>query len=93
MEDMAEHPESPSTHGQHRLKRLNNGFKKIKLKKDVNSMKIISEISAVEVSFKQSLSKGKKVEVVQGCAGDNYAQIIVIADNSLKLSCDGMQQH
>jgi hypothetical protein len=41
-------------------------------------MKILSQISAVEVKFKQSLSKEKKVEVVQGCVGDNYAQIIVV---------------
>jgi hypothetical protein len=44
-----------------------------KLKKDVNPMKILSQISAVEVKFKQSLSKEKKVKVVQGCVGDNYA--------------------
>jgi hypothetical protein len=55
-------------------------LQKIKLKKDVNPMKILSEISVVEVRSKQSLSKEKKVEVVQGCAGDNYAQIIVITD-------------
>jgi hypothetical protein len=52
-------------------------LKKIKLKKDINPMKILSQISAVEVNFKQPLSKEKKVEVVQGCAGDDYAQIIV----------------
>ena len=55
-------------------------LQKIKLKKDINPMKILSEISAVEVRFKQSLSKEKKVEVVQGCTGDNYAQIIVVTD-------------
>jgi hypothetical protein len=43
-------------------------------------MKILSQISAVEVKFKQSLCKEKKVEVVQGCVGDNYAQIIVVTD-------------
>jgi hypothetical protein len=80
-EDMAEHPESLSTHGQHRLKGLSNGFAKDQVEeKDVNPMKILSEISVVEVRFKQSLSKEKKVEVVQGCMGDNYAQIIVVTD-------------
>ncbi len=59
---------------------LTMALQKIKLKKDVNTMKIMSEISAVEVRFKQSPSKEKKIEVVQGCAGDNYAQIIVITD-------------
>jgi hypothetical protein len=36
-------------------------------------MKIMSEISAIEVRFKQSLSEEKKVEVVQGCTGDMYS--------------------
>jgi hypothetical protein len=40
----------------------------------------MSEISTVEVRFKQSLSKEEKVEVVQGCTGDNYAQILVVTD-------------
>jgi hypothetical protein len=44
---------------------LTMAFQKIKLKKDVNPMKILAQISAVEVKFKQSLSKEKKVEVVQ----------------------------
>ncbi len=44
-------------------------------------MKILFQIIAVELKFKQSLSKEKKIEVVQqGCAGDNYAQIIVVTD-------------
>ncbi len=59
---------------------LTKELQKIKLKKVVKPMKIISEISAVEVRFKQSLGKEKKVEVVLGCAGDNYAQIIVVTD-------------
>jgi hypothetical protein len=32
------------------------------------------------VRFKQSLSEEKKVEVVQGCMGDKYSQIIVVID-------------
>jgi hypothetical protein len=59
---------------------LTIALQKTKLKKDVNPMILLSEISAVKVRFKQSLSKEKKFEVVQGCAGDNYAQIIVITD-------------
>jgi hypothetical protein len=59
---------------------LTAALQKIKLKKDFNPMKILSQISAVEVKFKQSLSKEKKVEVFQGCAGDDYAQITVVTD-------------
>ncbi len=55
-------------------------LQKIKLKKDVNPMKILAQISAFEVKFKHYLSKEKKVEVVQGCMGDNYAQILVVTD-------------
>jgi hypothetical protein len=55
-------------------------LQKIKLKKDVNPMKVLAQISAVEVQFKQSLPKEEKVEVVQGCTGDTYAQIIVVTD-------------
>ncbi len=40
----------------------------------------MSEITAVEVRFEQSLSEEKKVEVVQGCAGDEYSQKIVVMD-------------
>jgi hypothetical protein len=59
---------------------LTMALQKIKLKKDVNPMKILAQVSAVEVKFNQSLSKEKKVEVVQGCTGDNYALIIVVTD-------------
>ncbi len=55
-------------------------LQKIKLKKDVDPMKIMAQISAVEVKFKQSLAKKKTVEVVQRCVGDSYAQIIVATD-------------
>jgi hypothetical protein len=59
---------------------LKMALQKIKLKKDVNPMEIMSEISAVEVRFKQSLSKEKKVEVVQACARNKYSQVIVVTD-------------
>jgi hypothetical protein len=59
---------------------LTIALQKIKLKNDINPMKILAQISAVEVKFKQSLTKDKKVEVVQGCVGDNYTQIIVVTD-------------
>jgi hypothetical protein len=53
--------------------------------RDVDPMKIMSQLSAVEVKFKQTLSKEKKVEVVQGCVGDDYAQIIVVTDKVSKI--------
>jgi hypothetical protein len=58
---------------------LTMALQKIKLKKDINPMKVLAQISAVEVKFKQSLTKEKKVEVVQGCTGDD-TQIIVVTD-------------
>jgi hypothetical protein len=39
---------------------------------------------------KQSLTKDKKVEVVQGCVGDNFAQIIVV---TYKVSRIESKQH
>jgi hypothetical protein len=45
-------------------------LQKIKLKKSIR-MKILSDISAVEVRFKKSLNEKRKIEVVQGCMGDN----------------------
>ncbi len=59
---------------------LTLALQKIKLRKDVDPMKIMAQISAVEVKFKQTLAKEKKVEVEQGCAGDNYAQIIFVTE-------------
>ncbi len=82
---MGKHPESLPIHVHNRFKGLNNGFTKIKLKKDVNPMKILAQISAVEVKFRQSFSKEKKVEVVQGYTGDNYAQIIVVTDKVARI--------
>jgi hypothetical protein len=81
---------------------LTMALQKIKLKKDVNPMNILAQISAVELKFKQSLSKEKKVEVVQGCAGDDYAQIIVVTDKVAQIEsqwnatalelCEAMKQ-
>ncbi len=45
---------------------LTVALQKIKLKKIFNPIKILSETSADIVRFKQSLSKEKKVELVQG---------------------------
>jgi hypothetical protein len=59
---------------------LTMALQKIKLRKNIDPMKIMAQISAVEVKFKQSLAKEKNVEVVQGCAGDDYAQIIIVTD-------------
>jgi hypothetical protein len=43
---------------------LTMALQKIKLKKNLNPMKMLAQISVVEVKFKKSLSKEKKVEVV-----------------------------
>jgi hypothetical protein len=53
---------------------------RIKLKKITNPMKILSNISVVEVRFMKTLDEERKIEVLQGCAGDNYAQVIVVVD-------------
>jgi hypothetical protein len=52
-------------------------------------MKILSDISAVEVRFKKALNEERKIEVVQGCAGDNYTQVIVIVDGIVQLKSSG----
>jgi hypothetical protein len=41
---------------------------------------MLSDISAVEVRFKKTFNEERKIEVIQGCVGDDYAQVIVIAD-------------
>jgi hypothetical protein len=52
---------------------LTLALQKIKLRRDVDPMKIMSQLSAVEVKFKQTLSKEKKVEVEQGRTGEDNA--------------------
>ncbi len=39
----------------------------------------MSDISAVEVRFKKPINDRRKIEVVQGCVGEDYAQFIVVA--------------
>jgi hypothetical protein len=71
---------------------LISALQKIKLKKNTNPMKILSDISAFEVRFKKTLDEERKIETVQGCEGDKYAQIIVVADGIAQLksgrACD-----
>jgi hypothetical protein len=69
---------------------LTMALQKIKSKKDADPMKILLDISAVEVRFKQALSKERKIEAVQGYVGDNYAQIIVVADGIAQIRPNGM---
>ncbi len=38
-----------------------------------------------EVRFKKTLSEKRKIDVKQGCAGDNYAQVIVVADRNIQI--------
>jgi hypothetical protein len=51
---------------------------KIKLKKHTNPMKILTDISAVKIRYMKTLDEERKIEIVQSCEGDNYAQVIVI---------------
>jgi hypothetical protein len=46
---------------------------KIKLKRNFIPMKILSDISTVEVRFKKTLHEDRKTEFVQNCAEDKYA--------------------
>jgi hypothetical protein len=55
---------------------LTSALHKIKLKKYTNPMKLLSDVSVIEVRFKKTLNKERKIEVVQSCAGDNHAQVV-----------------
>jgi hypothetical protein len=58
---------------------LSSALQNIKLKKNVNPIKILSDISAIEVRLK-TINDGRNIVVVQGYTGEDYAQVIVIAD-------------
>jgi hypothetical protein len=65
---------------------LLSALQKIKLKKNANPMKNpLSDISVVAVNFKKLIHNGTKIEVVQGWAGEDYAQVIVIADGMAQI--------
>jgi hypothetical protein len=68
---------------------LTSALHRIKLKKITNPMKILSNISVVEVRFMKTLDEERKIEVLQGCAGDNYAQVIVLADGIAQIKSGG----
>jgi hypothetical protein len=44
-------------------------------------MKILTDISAVEIRYKKTLDEERKIEILQSCAGDNYIQVIVVVDS------------
>jgi hypothetical protein len=52
---------------------LTSALHNIRLKKNTNPMKIVSDILAVEVRFKKTLNEERKIEVVQSLVGNNYA--------------------
>jgi hypothetical protein len=62
---------------------------RIKLKMNANPMKILCNISVIEIRFMKTLDEERKIEVVQGCAGDNYAQVIVVADRIAQMKSGG----
>jgi hypothetical protein len=65
---------------------LTSALHKIKLKKNNNHlMKILSDTSVVEVRLKKTLDEKRKIDIVQSCAGDNYAQAIVVADGNAQI--------
>jgi hypothetical protein len=68
---------------------LTSALQKIQLKMNTNPIKILSDISVVEIRFKKTLDEERKIEVVQGCVGDNYAQVIVAADGIAWLKSGG----
>ncbi len=59
------------------------------MKKNTNPMKILSNISAIEIRFKETLNEERKIKLMQGCAGNNYAQVIVIADRIAQIKSGG----
>jgi hypothetical protein len=66
-----------------------SALQKIKLKRNSNPMKILSNISAVGVRIEKTLDEEGKIEVVQYCAGDKYVQVIVIADGIAQITTAG----
>ncbi len=62
-----------------------SALQKIKLKKNANLTKILSDVLAVEVRVKKPLNDEKNIEVVQGCVGEDYTQVIVIADGMAQI--------
>jgi hypothetical protein len=51
--------------------------------------KILSAIFAIEIRFKKVLNEERKIEFVQSCAGNNYAQVIAIADRISQIKLEG----
>jgi hypothetical protein len=68
---------------------LLSALQKIKLDKNANPMKILSDTSAVEVRSKKPILDGRKIEVVQGCAEEDYALVIVVADGMAQIQSSG----
>ncbi len=44
----------------------------------------------VEIRYKKTLNEEKKIEIVQSCAGDDYAQVIVVADSVARINSSGV---
>jgi hypothetical protein len=59
------------------------------LKRNSNPMKTLSVISAVKVRFKKTLNEWRKIEFIQNCARDDYAQVIVVADGIAQIMSHG----
>jgi hypothetical protein len=68
---------------------MTSALHKIKFKKNTNPMKILSDISAVEIRCKKTLNEERMIEMMQSCAGDDYAEVIVVADGIAQLKSVG----
>ncbi len=68
IEDMEDHPRTLLLGGRYRCKDSTSALQKIKLKKNTNSMKILSNLPATEVMFKKTLGEERKTKVLQNCA-------------------------
>jgi hypothetical protein len=60
---------------------MTSALHKIKLKKNTNPMKTLTAISAIEIRYKKTLNEERMIEIMQSCAGDNYAQAIVVGNS------------
>ncbi len=86
MADLEDHPEKLSTQGQYLHKGPIVSLAKDQVEEKCLPYEVeLSDISAVEVRFKEPLDGERKIEVVQGCAGEDYAQVIVIADGMAQI--------
>ncbi len=62
---------------------------KIKLKKHDNPVKILNDISAIEIRYKKTLYEERMIEIVLSHTRDDYAQVIDVADSVARINSLG----